>query len=185
MITYRLCLAMSCVIIQVILLFSSSISIFSPIGAYTSPYAEMNLSTIDLDYYESKQANCSTLTAYLLYQNSSKIPQLLSQLPNPNNETQELTWYVQERPSCSNVILYTLEELKRNDIDIIDFRDSRLGELSPKGAPSQQCLACNICIDAYLLILTDDELSKSTLEHLGFKQVESMEKYIEKIRYGK
>lgn len=178
-----ICLATSFVFIQAIFLFSSPL--FSVVEAYVDPSGKLNLSTIDFDYYESKQANCSVFTAYSLYHNSDKIPLSLSQLPNPNNETQKLTWYVQERPSCSNIILYTFEELKRNNIDIIDFRDSRLGEVSPKGAPSEQCLACDICIDAYLLILTDDELSKSTLEHLGFKQVDSMEKYIDKIKYGK
>jgi hypothetical protein len=132
-----LCLATGFAFIQAMFLFSSPL--FSIVEAYVDPPAKLNVSTIDFDYYESKQANCSAFRAYSLYPNSDKRLLSLSQVPNPNNETQKLTWYVQERPSCSNIILYTLEELKRNDIDILDFRDTRLGELSPKGAPSQQC----------------------------------------------
>jgi hypothetical protein len=79
---------------------------------------------------------------------------------NPDNETQEPSWYVQERPSCSNILLLTTRELIRNKIKILDFRDSRLGELSPKGGPSQHCLACDNCLDGYLLILTNDGFSK-------------------------
>ena len=104
---------------------------------------------------------------------------------NLNNEINKIDWYVQEKPSCSGIRLYDLEELKRNGINILDFRDSRLGELAPKGAPSQQCLVCTNCIDAYLLILTDDKLSKSKLENLGFKQIDNIEKYIDRIKYGK
>jgi hypothetical protein len=192
MVYYRLYLTMSFALILVIFLFSSSL--FTIVEAdVNQQYVKLNLSTIDFDYYGFKGANCSAFTAYYLYHYSDlfhlysldEIPLSSSQLPNSNNETQKLTWYVQERPSCSTIILYTLEGLKRNGIDIVDFRDSRLGELSPKGAPSQQCLACDNCIDAYLLILTDDELSKSTLEHLGFKQVDGMEMYIDRIKYGK
>ena len=107
-----------------------------------------------------------------------------SQLYKTDNETAKPMWYLQEKRSCSDVKLYNLDHIKESGIRVIDFLDSRLGQISPKGAPSQQCLACNACIEAYLLILVDDDSSKSRLESLGFKHIDNIEKYIDTIKHG-
>lgn len=182
----------------------------SIVHADVNHHVRLKISIMDFDNHKFRVDNCSELTASSLYHYSdhfhynienvgirdpadidysidhiNKFDLLLSsQHLNPNNETQKPTWYVQEKPSCSNIMLFSLQELKRNKIVILDFRDSRLGEMSLKGGPSQQCLACDSCIDGYLLILTNDELSKSILEHFGFKHVDSMEKYIVRIKNG-
>jgi hypothetical protein len=186
-----------------ILLLSSSLLL--NVKADVNHHVKLSISTVDLDYRKFREDICSELTRSSFYpsyienvgtrnpanfdysidqtKKSTLLPS--SQDLNPDNETRKPIWYVQERPSCSNIMLLTTQELIRNKIKILDFRDSRLGELSPKGGPSQQCLACDNCLDGYLLILTDDGLSKSMLERLGFKHVDSMEKYIDGVRNGK
>jgi hypothetical protein len=186
-------------------------SLLLNVKADINHHLRLNISTMDLDYRKFMDDNCSELNKSSFYRywdhfhsyienvgirNLANLDYSINQtnkfklMPssqdlNPDNETQEPIWYVQERPSCSNIMLPTTQELERNKIEILDFRDSRLGELSAKGGPSQQCLACDNCVDGYLLILTDDVLSKSILESLGFKHVDSMEKYIDRIRNGK
>jgi hypothetical protein len=193
----------------VVLLLSPSL--FLNVKADINHPLTLGISSVDSGYRKFRDDNCSEIIKTSLYhysdhfhsyigkvgmRNSFNFDYSISQanksklLPisqdlNTDIQTQESIWYVQAKPSCSNIRLLTIQELERNNIKILDFRDSRLGESSPKGGPSQQCLACDDCIVGYLLILTDDELSKSMLERLGFKHVNSMEKYIDWIRNGK
>jgi hypothetical protein len=134
----------------------------------------------DFSYIQNRD-----LTDYSSFR-SNNYKFMQSQLYKTNNETAKPRWYVQEKPSCSNIKLYDLEYLKRIGVSVIDFRDSRLGEFSLKGGPSQECLTCNVCIEAYLLILidSDDELSKSRLEQFGFRNIDNVQKYINGIKYG-
>jgi hypothetical protein len=123
------------------------------------------------------------LVDYISDRNNNELNQ--SQFYKTNNETANARWYLQEKRSCSDVNLFDLDYLKRSGIHVIDFRDSRLGQFSPKGAPAQQCLACNACIEAYLLVLVDDEPSTSRLQSLGFKHIDNIETYIDTIKYGR
>jgi hypothetical protein len=86
-----------------------------------------------------------------------------------DNGTEKLGWYVQEKPQCSNIILFAPEQLEGMGVKINDFRYM--------GQDVGVCLACDICPADYLLILTNDKQSKSILLGLGFKEVDDISKY--------
>jgi hypothetical protein len=130
--------------ILIMFLFCSSLSLNAE--AYSNKFRKLNLSIIALDHYKFDEANCSISTKllyyyysdpfhiyssdvvikylinidYSLYKSKELIlsPSLQSTSPL-NNETEELSWYVQEKPSCSYIRLYSIEDLKRNGINVV------------------------------------------------------------------
>ena len=85
------------------------------------------------------------------------------------NQTEKLNWFVQEKPQCSDVTLYTTEQLKALGVKIDSFRSM--------DSDVMVCLSCDFCPDDYLLVHTNDKQSKSILLDLGFMPVDDLSKY--------
>jgi hypothetical protein len=160
------------VIVALLPLLFSALIIIPPMQSAFSENTSIDNTTTNSGNY-AMTGNLTITSASIIYSTNRAeecpLNNISSNETASENQTEKLNWFVQEKPQCSDVILYTTEQLKAMGVKINNFRSM--------DSDVMVCLSCDFCPDDYLLVLTDDKQSKSILLDLGFMPVDDLSKY--------